>query len=39
MSAYFLVMYRPAPPAPIRTAFVTFVIAVAVALLVAPHPA
>lgn len=33
-------MIRPAPPAPFKTAFLTFAIAVAVALLVtaAPHP-
>jgi hypothetical protein len=30
-------MIRPAPPAPFKTAFLTFVIAVVTALLSAPH--
>jgi hypothetical protein len=38
--AYFRIMIRSAPPAPLKTAFLTFAIAVVVALLVAaaPHP-
>jgi hypothetical protein len=30
-------MLRSAPPAPIKTALLTFVIAIGIALLVAPH--
>lgn len=37
---YFPAMLRSAPPAPVKTALLTFVIAVVVALLIAaaPHP-
>jgi hypothetical protein len=40
VSAYLEGMIRPAPPAPFKTAFLTFAIAVAVAiaLAAAPHP-
>jgi hypothetical protein len=37
MSPYREAMLRSAPPAPFKTALLTFAIAVAVALLVAPH--
>jgi hypothetical protein len=37
MSSYLGFMIRPAPPAPIKTALLTFVIALGVALLVTPH--
>lgn len=40
MNAYLEGMIRPAPPAPFKTAFLTFAIAlvIAVALAAAPHP-
>ena len=40
MSAYLGGMIRPAPPAPFKTALLTFAIAIAVvvALAAAPHP-
>ena len=40
MSAYLGDMIRPAPPAPFKTALLTFAIAIAVvvALAAAPHP-
>lgn len=37
MSSYLGPMIRSAPPAPIKTALLTFVIALGVALLVTPH--
>lgn len=38
MSAYLEGMIRSAPPAPFKTALVTFAIALVVALFVAPRP-
>jgi hypothetical protein len=37
MKSYLRTMIRSAPPAPFKTALITFVIAAALALLVTPH--
>lgn len=37
MKSYLRFMIRSAPPAPIKTALLTFVIALGLALLVTPH--